>query len=306
MPRTDDDTWDLTEGVGTTATGVAAARALACRRLPALVDDPYARPLVAALGIEHYVRMADGDTGDDSGGIDWNLVADGMAVRTQFFDEFFDAAMAAGVRQAVILACGLDTRAYRLTWPRGTTIFELDQPGVVEFKSTTLSGLGVLPAARLHSVGIDLRQDWPNALRECGFDDDQPTAWIAEGLLGYLPPDAQDRLFDDISSLSAPGSRLATDWHPDLAVSTTARAAEVARAERQRSNGVDIQDPTDMIYLGERSHVGEYLITLGWDVATSDARKRFDANGIEFSTDESVAGLNSALYTNATLHQPAG
>jgi methyltransferase (TIGR00027 family) len=301
MPRTDDDTWDLTRGVGTTATGVAAARALATRRLPGVIDDPYARPLVAALGIDHYIRMADGDAGDDDAGMDWNLVADGMAVRTQFFDEFFRAAMNAGVRQAVILACGLDTRAYRLSWPNGTTIFELDQPGVVDFKTRTMSGLGVRPAAPLHSIGIDLRRDWPKVLRQNGFDETEPSAWIAEGLLGYLQPEAQDRLFDDITAISAPGSGLATDWHPDLAVSTTARATEVARAERRRSGGVDIQDPADMIYLGERSHVGAYLTALGWDVHTDVARNRFDANDIAFSDDESIAGLNSALHTNAVL-----
>jgi methyltransferase (TIGR00027 family) len=301
VARTNDDTWDLTSGVGTTATGVAAARALASRRPDALVEDPYAKPLVTALGIEHYIRMADGDADEEAPGIDWNLVADGMAVRTQFFDEFFAGAMAAGIRQAVILACGLDTRPYRLSWHNGTTIYELDQPAVVEFKTQTLSRLGVHPKAQLRSVGIDLRHDWPNALRQDGFQATQPTAWIAEGLLGYLPPEAQDKLFDDITALSAQGSTLATDWHPDLSVSTTARATEVARAERERSNGVDIQDPAAMIYVGARSDVGEYLTELGWDVTTQAARDRFEANDMTFSEDESLAGLNAALYTTAIL-----
>ncbi|WP_319457214.1 MULTISPECIES: SAM-dependent methyltransferase [unclassified Mycobacterium] len=301
MPRTDDDTWDLTEGVGTTATAVAAARALASCRPHPLIDDPFARPLVAALGIEHYVRVADGDTGDDAAGIDWDAVADGMAVRTQFFDEFLTDAMTAGVRQAVILACGLDTRAYRLAWPPGTTIYELDQPGVVEFKARTMSDLGAAPAADVRCIGIDLRDDWPNALRVNGFDAAQPTAWIAEGLLGYLPPEAQDLLFDNVTELSATGSRLATEWHPDLSVTATPSSTEVTRAERDRSNGSDIQDPADMIYFGERSDVEEYLTAAGWNVATHTFAARAEANGIAYSTDESVAGLFRAHLTAAIL-----
>jgi methyltransferase (TIGR00027 family) len=301
MPRTDDDTWDLTKGVGTTATAVAAARALASSRPHALIDDPFARPLVAALGIEHYVRVADGDTGDDAEGHDWDAVADGMAVRTQFFDEFLTDAMTAGVRQAVILACGLDTRAYRLAWPAGTTVYELDQPGVVEFKARTLSELGAAPAADVRSIGIDLRHDWPNALRANGFDATQPTAWIAEGLLGYLPPEAQDLLFDNVTAMSAAESRLATEWHPDLSVTTTPSSAEFARAECERSNGADIQDAADMIYRGERSDVEEYLTAAGWNVATHTFATRAEANGIACSADESVAGLFRAHLTTAIL-----
>lgn len=285
MPRTDDGTWDLTRGVGTTATAVAAARALASCRPHPLIDDPFARPLVAALGIEHYVRVADGDTGDDATGIDWDAVADGMAVRTQFFDEFLTDAMTAGVRQAVILACGLDTRAYRLVWPPGTTIYELDQPGVVEFKARTMSDLGAAPAADVRYIGIDLRDDWPNALRVNGFDATQPTAWIAEGLLGYLPPEAQDLLFDNVTELSAPGSRLATEWHPNLLVTT----------------GTDIQAAADMLYFGERSDVEEYLTADGWNVATHTFAARAEANGIPCSADESVAGLFRAHLTAAIL-----
>jgi methyltransferase (TIGR00027 family) len=300
VPRTDDDTWDLTQGVGTTATGVAAARALASRRPHALIHDPYARPLLEALGIDYYVKMADGQSGD-ADGIDWNAVADGMAVRTRFFDEFFADAAAAGVRQGVILACGLDTRAYRLSWPAGTTVFELDQPDVVDFKTRTLSDLGVQPEAAVVPIGIDLRHDWPKALRDNGFDTSKPTAWIAEGLLGYLPPDAQDTLFDDVTALSAPGSRLATEWHPDSSVSATERAAEVARAERERSGGLDIQSAEDMIYLGERSDVERYLVGSGWTVATETFAARAEADGIAYCTDDSVAGLFAARMTTAVL-----
>ena len=134
-------------------------------------------------------------------------LSEGMAVRTRFFDSFFLDAAAAGVRQAVILASGLDTRAYRLPWPAGTVLYEIDQPQVIEFKTRTLAGLGAAPTADRRAVGVDLRDDWPAALRDSGFDTAQPTAWSAEGLLGYLPPDAQDRLFDNITALSASGSQ---------------------------------------------------------------------------------------------------
>ena len=138
-------------------------------------------------------------------------MADNMAVRTKFFDEFFLDATKAGIKQVVILASGLDSRAYRLAWPAQTVVYEIDQPQVIEFKTRALAELGAEPTTERRVVAIDLRDDWPTALRTAGFDPSQPTAWSAEGLLGYLPPEAQDRLLDTITELSAPGSRLATE-----------------------------------------------------------------------------------------------
>ena len=278
MTRTDNDTWDLATGVGTTATGVAAMRALASNGPCPLIDDPYARPLVEAVGLGEYIKLADGITEHE--GMDPSAAADGMAVRTQFFDEFFRDATATGVRQAVILAAGLDTRAHRLDWPAGTIVFELDQPAVIDFKVATLAGLGVRPASELRSIGIDLRQDWPKALRDRGFDATRPTAWIAEGLLGYLPPEAQDGLFDLISDLSAPGSRLAADWNPAP---------------------VDLDgELADLLYGGERSDVDEYLDAHGWTVQTDPAQRRFAANGLTFPRTDVLAGLHNVNHTVAT------
>ena len=113
------------------------------------------------------------------------------------------------------MAAGLDARAYRLPWPDGTVVFEVDQPDVIEFKTKTLAELGAKPTADRRTVAIDLRDDWPQALLDTGFNPNSPTAWIAEGLLIYLPPQAQDLLFDNINELSAPGSRLATEHIPD-------------------------------------------------------------------------------------------
>ena len=186
-----------------------------------------------------------------------------MAVRTRFFDDFFTECRGSGIRQAVILASGLDARAYRLQWPAGTVVYEIDQPKVIEFKNATMTSLGATPTADRRAVSIDLRDDWPAALRRNGFDDSQPTAWSAEGLLVYLPPEAQDRLFDDITALSAPGSRLATEYHPDAGASIGRRAAAIG--DRWKDHGFDV-NLADLFYPGERNPVVEYLTDHGWDV----------------------------------------
>ncbi len=212
MTRSEGDTWDLASSVGATATSVAASRALATRQPDPLIVDPFAEPLVKAVGLDFCNRVADGDIDlSDDPLFSRDHMCEQIAVRTRFFDDFFADAGAAGVRQAVILASGLDTRAYRMTWPEGTTVFEIDQPEVIEFKTRVLADLGATPSADRRTVAVDLRDDWPKALRDSGFDPTQRTAWIAEGLLIYLPPDAQDRLLDNISALSAAGSRLATE-----------------------------------------------------------------------------------------------
>src|SRR6201999_3997563 len=182
---------DLATSVGATATMVAAGRAVASKAENALIDDPFAEPLVRAVGIDFLARWVNGDI--DPADIDvvedgWGLqrMADLMGARTRYFDAFFNDAMAAGIRQAVILASGLDARGYRLSWPADTKLFEIDQPLVIEFKTTTLAGLGAEPTADLRAVPVDLRHDWPNALAAAGFDATAPSAWIAEGLLAFL------------------------------------------------------------------------------------------------------------------------
>ncbi len=198
---------------------VAAARALASRDSEPLIDDPFADPLVRAVGIDFFTRLLDGGIPGaetyEKAEQDLQLETDSMAVRTRFFDDFFVDAGRAGLQQAVILAAGLDSRPYRLPWPPDTVVYEVDQPKVIEFKSAALSALGAAPTAHRRTVAIDLRDDWPAALRRNGFDDTKPASWSAEGLLMYLPPEAQDRLFDNITALSAPGSRLATEYHPE-------------------------------------------------------------------------------------------
>ena len=188
-----------------------------------------------AVGVDFFTRLVTGelrpeDLDSDSESVGMQRMTDNMAVRTKFFDEFFLTATQAGIRQAVILASGLDSRAYRLAWPAGTTVYEIDQPDVIEFKTRTLAELGAEPTAKRRTVAMDLRYDWPSALIEEGFDPNQPTAWSAEGLLGYLPPDAQDRLLDTITELSAPGSRVAVESVPNIDPADHEKAIERMQA----------------------------------------------------------------------------
>ena len=299
MARTDGDSWDLASSVGATATMVAAQRALGHREK--LIDDPYAEPLVRAVGMDLFTRMLDGDLDltDVAPAFTPRRAAESMAVRTRFFDKMFLDGAAAGVRQAVILAAGLDARGYRLPWPDGTVVYEVDQPEVIEFKSTTLEGIGATPTATHRTVAIDLRDDWPKALKDNGFDPSKPTAWSAEGLLIYLPPDAQDKLFDDITALSAPGSRLATEHVPDLTAFTDERSQRMS--ERLKQLGSDIE-MADLVYQGERNHVvglpGRPRVG---GVGARRMREACAANGFEFPDDEMSAMFADLSYVSAVL-----
>jgi methyltransferase (TIGR00027 family) len=299
MARTEGDTWDLASSVGVTATGVAASRALASRQPNPLINDPYADALVKAVGLEHLNKFADGELeyGDDPL-FSRQQMCEQIAVRTRFFDDFFIGAVSAGIRQAVILASGLDTRAYRLSWPKDTVVFEIDQPQVIEFKTRVLEGLGAEPAAERRTVSIDLRDDWAAALRDSGFDPEAPTAWIAEGLLIYLPPDAQDRLFDNITALSAPGSRLATE-HMDIQGSPDEWTERLS--ERSRRMGSDL-NLAELFYTAERNAADKYLTSKGWDVKIRPNRKAYAINGFKYPEDELTAFAGDSGYLSAILN----
>ena len=298
MARTEGDTWDLASSVGATATAVAASRATASQGPDALLDDPWADPLVRAVGIDTFVKLVDGELEDtDDPMLNRRAMNEQMAVRTRFFDDFFTAATGSGIRQAVILASGLDTRAYRLPWPAGTVVFEIDQPEVIEFKTRTLDDLGAEPTAQRRAVAIDLRNDWPSALKEAGFDAGQPTAWSAEGLLVYLPPEAQDRLFDNISELSAPGSRIATE-HMDMGGLPADWAEKLT--ERSKRIGSDI-NLAELFYTGERNSAADHLTADGWRVDVLKTADAFAANGFELPDDELAAFGGDSGYLTATL-----
>ncbi len=299
MPRSHDDSWDLASSVGATATMVATSRALASQGPEPLLDDPFAAPLVRAVGLAPFVRILDGDVDlEDDPTLNRKTRTEQMTVRTRFFDEFFINAAEAGVRQAVILASGLDTRAYRLPWPDGTTVYEIDQPQVIEFKTGTLADLGATPTAELRTIAIDLREDWPAALRAGGFDVDQPTAWSAEGLLPYLPSDAQDRLFDNITALSAAGSQLATEHVSDPNAFSHERVQSIS--ERWQRVGFNL-DAAELFYVGERSIVADYLTEHGWQVNAHPAAELYARNGFQFPEDEAMSLFREMSYVAATL-----
>jgi len=295
--RADGDSWGPGSSVGATATMVATSRALASRGPGALLDDPLADPLVRAVGLDPFVRILDGEDNFEADPLlNRKTRTEQITVRTRFFDDFFTSATKDGVRQAVILASGLDTRAYRLRWPAGTVVYEIDQPQVIGFKTKTLAGLGAAPTADRRAIGIDLRDDWPTALREGGFDVNQPTAWSAEGLLPYLPPQAQDGLFDNITALSAPGSRLGTEHVPDPNAFTDERVRRIT--ERWRRAGFDL-DAADLFYQGERSVVVDYLTSHDWQVDAHPARELYEHNGFEFP-EQLTDAFGDLSYVAAT------
>jgi methyltransferase (TIGR00027 family) len=301
--RRDGDTWDLASSVGATATMIAAGRAMATRDPRHLIDDPFAEPLVRAVGIDFFIKMIDGEIEASPFGDDApervEAMINGMAMRTKFFDDYFGQ-VTGGIRQVVILASGLDSRAYRLPWPSGTVVYEIDQPKVVKFKTRVLADLGAQPTAERRTVGIDLREDWPSALKAAGFDPTAPTAWLAEGLLIYLPPDAQDRLFDTITGLSAPGSAVATEDVPGIMDFDADKAREMASNLRDR--GLDLDMPS-LVYAGPRSHVMEYLEARGWAVTGVPGGELFRRTGLVRPDRDGYDPLGEIVYVSATLDQ---
>jgi methyltransferase (TIGR00027 family) len=297
--RNDGDAWDLASSVGATATMAATARAIAARTDRPLIDDPFAAPLVRAVGIDLLTRLATGET--PPGDLVGKVVIDGAKVCSRFYDDFFLEATDAGVTQVVVLASGLDSRAYRLPWPTGTVVYEVDQSQVVEFKTRALAELGAVPTADRRVAAVDLRDDWPAALRTAGFDPTQPTAWSAEGLLGYLPPEAQDRLLDSITELSAPGSRLATESRPNPRPGDDDRTKKGLNriSERWREHGFGL-DHARLRYFGERNEAGPYLTDRGWTLNAISIRDLLAANDLPPLGDDDLR-MGDVLYVSGTL-----
>jgi methyltransferase (TIGR00027 family) len=222
-----------------------------------------------------------------------------------FFDGFFADAAKAGIRQAVILASGLDARSYRLDWPADMTVFEIDQPEVIAFKTTTLEGLGAEPTTDLRSVAIDLRDDWQTALLAAGFDTSKPAAWIAEGLFGYLPPEAQDRLLDSVTALSARGSRMATEAVPSGSVDVDLDEVRERMREstaKWREHGFEL-DFSELGFHGERNDVGEYLDARGWTSVGTPMGDLLVSNGFPPlpPSDDDQMTMDAVVYYTSIL-----
>ncbi|OCB40602.1 SAM-dependent methyltransferase [Mycobacterium malmoense] len=283
MARTDNDSWEITESVGATALGVASARAAETRSEDPLIRDPFAQIFLDAAGDGVWNWHSAPQLPDEVVEAEPQLplqmraMVGYMASRTAFFDEFFLAATGAGIRQAVILAAGLDARAWRLAWPDGTTVYELDQPRVLDFKSSTLAEHGARPTCTRVEVAVDLRHDWPTALRDAGFDPSAPSVWSAEGLMPYLPAAAQELLFDRVHGLTAPGSRVAVEALGPKFLDPEFRAKRRERMDRVRALMArvapdrDVPRTDELWYFEEREDVGDWFRRHGWSVTVTPA-----------------------------------
>lgn len=280
--RTDDDTWDITEGVGATALSVARARAAESNSARPLFTDPYAEFFVDAAVAAGWRPPLAAETladisNDPAIALRMQTMTAYIAARTRYFDDFLTVAGANGLDQVVILAAGLDTRAWRLPWITGTTIYELDQPKVLEFKAEVLEAHHARSAARYISIPVDLRRDWPKALRDNGFDHSVPTAWLAEGLLPYLSAADQDLLFARIDDLSAASSRAAVEaFGPEFFdPQNLARRREQIQAARDAATakGMTVPDIEALWYVEPRTDVGRWLQGRGWEVSVAGSEE---------------------------------
>jgi methyltransferase (TIGR00027 family) len=288
VARTDNDSWEITESVGATALGVASSRAAETRSENPLIRDPFAQVFLDAAGDGvwnwHSTSQLPAELVESEPDLPLQMqsMVSYMACRTAFFDQFFLNATRdtrAGIRQAVILAAGLDSRAWRLRWPDGVTVYELDQPRVLEFKLSTLTEHGAEPACKRVAVPVDLRQDWPAALQQAGFDPSAPSVWSAEGLMPYLPAAAQELLFDRVHGLTVAGSRVAVEALGPKFLDPEYRAKRRERMDRIRALMAEV-DPqrelprTDELwYFEEREDVGDWFRRHGWDVTVTPSDK---------------------------------
>ncbi|BBX40725.1 class I SAM-dependent methyltransferase [Mycobacterium simiae] len=285
--RTHDDTWDIKTSVGSTAVMVAAARAVETEQPDPLIRDPYARLLVHNAGAEvlweamlEPEMVAKIEAIDKESAARIQHIRGYQAVRTHFFDAYFADAVAAGIRQVVILASGLDSRAYRLDWPAGTVVYEIDQPQVLEYKSSTLAASGATPSADRREVAIDLRDDWPTALRAAGFDATQRTAWLAEGLLMYLPAEAQDKLFTLIGELSPVGSRVSAETAPTHSDERREQMRERFKKVAEEIGFEQHVDVGELMYRDEhRAELVDWLNDHGWRATSQNSIDEMERMG---------------------------
>ena len=281
MPITDNTSPDIATAVGPAALGVAAARVAASAAAEPLVVDPYAKLFIDAVGGGMWSVFTGATPPGEIAALDPQMRArmqamvDYIAVRTVFFDQFLGDAAAAGLRQVVILASGLDTRAWRLSWPAGMTVYEIDRSAVLDFKTSTLAAHGAHPGATLVNVATDVHQDWPAALQASGFDPAAPTAWAVEGLLAQLASSDQDLLFERIDELSAPGSRLAAEVISTAAMTPQDIASQRATMEHYRDvaakmGQTHLPDAPDA-YFETKADPARWLRRRGWETTARTA-----------------------------------
>ncbi|MEU7785793.1 SAM-dependent methyltransferase [Amycolatopsis sp. NPDC049159] len=264
--------------VSRTAVGVAALRAAESRRPDRLFDDPYA----AAFFEAGRSALPDASPSGPQAGLG-ALFYPQVVIRTRFYD---DHLLGSDCTQVVLLAAGLDTRAFRLTWPAGTRLFELDLPEVLAFKDDVLDEQDAEPSCERVVVPADLREDWATRLRGAGFDPAAPTAWLAEGLLMYLTPEEAERLLTTVGELSAPGSRIAFEHRPGTPPdSLIARAKAAAGGEHV----------TSLWRGGLGGRAPEWLAAHGWAPSTVTRAELAAAHGRPSDDDATAGGFVTAV-----------
>ena len=277
-------------GVAGTGLAVAAIRARESARPDRLFDDPLAAAFAAlrtagtAPGSEPGAAAGNEPgtaPGSEPGGPHAAALRAWVVARTVFLDEMLNEACAAGIRQVVLLGAGFDARAFRLPWPPGVRCFELDTPDVLGVKEQVLAAQQARPGCERIPVPCDLRADWPAGLAAAGFDPGQPAAWIAEGLLVYLDPDAVDRLVHEVTRLSAPGSRAGLTFRNRV---TGAGGGSLGPALR-RSAAPD--DPAG------------WLAGHGWSATLASAREVLAAHGRVSPSRPAQPGPPRALLVSA-------
>jgi methyltransferase (TIGR00027 family) len=185
--------------LSSTARWTAAARALESARGDRLFYDPWATALAGAEGAAWAANRSPDSLAP-------------MVLRIRFFDDFLQRITRENVvRQVVLMAAGLDTRAFRLSWPVGTSLFELDQPAVLQEKEQILRSAGAQPTCTRHIIEADLTHPWKEPLIKAGFDPERSSVWLLEGFLFYLPKNSITQILDEANALSAPGSWLGFD-----------------------------------------------------------------------------------------------
>lgn len=253
---------DALGAVGATALGAAAVRAVESGRRDPLVRDPYAAAFVraaAAASLPAALPTTPEEADRDPSSL-VSVFGPHFAVKSRCFDDFMVSAAAAGVRQVVLLAAGLDTRAYRLPWPQGTVLFELDAARVLRFKDRVLTSAGAHAGCARRAVPADLRTEWTAALEAAGFDAARPAAWLVEGLLPYLDDGETAALLRAVDRLSAPGSRMAVE-HLDAPHTSLREDAALRGATAER--GFEL---AGIVPEGRRLDPAGLLSHLGWSV----------------------------------------
>jgi methyltransferase (TIGR00027 family) len=250
---------DLPNGVGITAVSMAAERRAESARPDHLFSDPVASLFVDMAQTEAEIPgLADDVTLSDM----LPVYAGYAALRTRYFDDLLLDACRSGCRQVVVPAAGLDGRGFRLPWPEGTRLYELDIPEVLAFKRRALTGADVKPTCPRVEIPVDLRSDWPRPLRAAGFDPSQPTAWVVEGLMVYMDDPDNDRLLERIARLSAPGSHMFSD-HMQVDLARIPESGEI----------IDALAGIDDIWRSSVEDPAGWLAGYGWTVEVADPVK---------------------------------